>query len=60
MVHSKTPDAEAVTAQADIIIAAVGSPEMVKQSWIKQGAAVIDVGTNAVPVRPGLRSLLQP
>ena len=35
--------------QADIVVAAVGRPEMVKGDWIKPGAAVIDVGINRVP-----------
>ena len=39
-----------IVSQADIVIAAVGVPEMVKGEWVKPGAAVIDVGTNAVPV----------
>ena len=52
MVHSRTPNPAAVVQQADIIIAAVGVPEMVTRSWVKRGAAVIDVGTNAVDVRP--------
>ncbi len=44
--HSKTRDLEHVCAQADILIAAVGQPKMVKGSWIKPGAVVIDVGIN--------------
>ena len=50
VVHSRTPNPAAIVRQADIIIAAVGVAEMVKRSWVKPGAAVIDVGTNAVPV----------
>ncbi|HFB52318.1 MAG TPA: bifunctional methylenetetrahydrofolate dehydrogenase/methenyltetrahydrofolate cyclohydrolase FolD [Anaerolineae bacterium] len=46
--HSRTPDIPAVTRNADILIAAVGRAEMVKGDWIKPGAAVIDVGVNAV------------
>lgn len=49
MVHSRTPDAAAVCRQADIVIAACGRAEMVTADWIKPGAAVIDVGINAVP-----------
>lgn len=48
IVHSKTVDAKAECLSADIVIAAVGRPEMVKQDWIKPGAVVIDVGINRV------------
>ena len=41
-----------ICSTADIVIAAVGKPEVVKGDWIKPGAAVIDVGTNAVDVSP--------
>ncbi len=44
--HSRTRDLAAVCARADVLIAAVGRPEMVKGSWIKPGATVIDVGIN--------------
>jgi len=44
--HSKTPDLEGVVRGADLVVAAVGSPELVKGSWIKPGAVVIDVGMN--------------
>ncbi len=46
--HSRTKDLAAKVAQADVLIAAVGVPEMVKGSWIKPGAIVIDVGVNRV------------
>jgi len=48
--HSKTPleDMIALCRTADILICAVGKPEMVKGSWIKPGATVIDVGTNSI------------
>ncbi|RII30045.1 MAG: bifunctional methylenetetrahydrofolate dehydrogenase/methenyltetrahydrofolate cyclohydrolase FolD [Geobacter sp.] len=46
--HSKTRDLAQVVARADIVIAAVGRPEMVKGDWIKEGAVVIDVGVNRV------------
>ena len=46
--HSRTRDVEAVCRQADILVAAVGRPEMVKASWIKPGATVIDVGINRI------------
>jgi len=44
--HSRTRDLGAVCARADILIAAVGSPRMVRGDWVKAGAAVIDVGIN--------------
>jgi len=44
--HSRTRDLPHVCARADILIAAVGSPQMVKGEWVKDGAAVIDVGIN--------------
>jgi 5,10-methylene-tetrahydrofolate dehydrogenase/methenyl tetrahydrofolate cyclohydrolase len=46
--HSRTKDIEAVVRRADIVVAAVGRAEMVKGSWIKPGAVVIDVGINSV------------
>jgi methylenetetrahydrofolate dehydrogenase (NADP+)/methenyltetrahydrofolate cyclohydrolase len=49
--HSRTRDLAAVARQADILVAAVGRPEMVRGDWIKPGAAVIDVGINRVPSR---------
>ncbi|KAG6426855.1 hypothetical protein SASPL_111090 [Salvia splendens] len=48
IVHSRTKEPESIIRNADIIIAAAGQPAMIKGSWIKPGAAVIDVGTNAV------------
>jgi len=47
--HSRTRDMAAMIRQADILIAAIGKVEMVRGSWIKPGAAVIDVGINSVP-----------
>jgi methylenetetrahydrofolate dehydrogenase (NADP+)/methenyltetrahydrofolate cyclohydrolase len=44
--HSRTRDLEAVCRRADVLVAAVGRPEMVKGGWIKPGATVIDVGMN--------------
>jgi methylenetetrahydrofolate dehydrogenase (NADP+)/methenyltetrahydrofolate cyclohydrolase len=44
--HSKTPDIAAVCREADILVAAVGVPELVKADWVKPGAIVIDVGIN--------------
>jgi methylenetetrahydrofolate dehydrogenase (NADP+)/methenyltetrahydrofolate cyclohydrolase len=47
--HSRTRDLPAVARRADILVAAVGKPEMVRGSWVKPGAIVIDVGVNRVP-----------
>lgn len=46
--HSRTRDLAEICRQADILIAAVGIPEFVKGSWVKEGAVVIDVGVNRV------------
>jgi methylenetetrahydrofolate dehydrogenase (NADP+)/methenyltetrahydrofolate cyclohydrolase len=46
--HSRTKDLAAVCKTADILVAAVGRPEMVKADWVKPGATVIDVGINRV------------
>jgi len=46
--HSRTKDLPSVTRRADILVAAVGRPQMVKGDWVKPGAVVIDVGTNRV------------
>ena len=48
--HSKTKNLEEVCQNADIVVAAVGRPKMVKGNWIKNGAVVIDVGINRVEV----------
>jgi len=47
--HSRTADLPGIVRQADIVVAAVGRPLMVKGDWIKPGAAVIDVGINRIP-----------
>jgi methylenetetrahydrofolate dehydrogenase (NADP+)/methenyltetrahydrofolate cyclohydrolase len=47
--HSRTRDLPAVCREADVLVVAVGKPEMVRGDWIKPGAIVIDVGTNRVP-----------
>jgi methylenetetrahydrofolate dehydrogenase (NADP+)/methenyltetrahydrofolate cyclohydrolase len=54
--HSKTRDLPAVCRQADILVAAVGRPRMVRGDWIKPGAAVIDVGINRVPFRDPVKA----
>ena len=53
--HSRTQNLPAVCRGADILVAAVGRPQMVQDDWIKAGACVIDVGINRVPSvkRPG-------
>jgi methylenetetrahydrofolate dehydrogenase (NADP+)/methenyltetrahydrofolate cyclohydrolase len=47
--HSRSRDLPAICRQADVLVAAVGRPRMIKGDWIKPGAAVIDVGINRVP-----------
>ena len=47
--HSRTRDLPAVCRRADILVAAVGKPEMIRGDWVKPGAIVIDVGINRVP-----------
>ncbi len=49
MAHSKTVDLPSVCRSADILVAAVGQPRMIRGDWIKPGACVIDVGINRVP-----------
>jgi len=57
--HSRTRDLAAVVRRADIVVAAVGRPEMVRADWIKPGATVIDVGINRVPgAEPGKTRLV--
>ncbi|WP_332116868.1 bifunctional methylenetetrahydrofolate dehydrogenase/methenyltetrahydrofolate cyclohydrolase FolD [Azorhizobium caulinodans] len=56
--HSRTRDLPGVCRQADILVAAVGRPEMVRGDWIKPGATVIDVGINRVPKADGKTRLV--
>jgi methylenetetrahydrofolate dehydrogenase (NADP+)/methenyltetrahydrofolate cyclohydrolase len=58
LAHSRTRDLPAVVRRADIVIAAVGRPEMVRGDWIKPGATVIDVGINRVPADDGKSRLV--
>lgn len=51
--HSRTKDLAQVVRRADIVVAAVGRPEMVKGDWLKPGAVVIDVGINRLPPEAG-------
>ena len=53
VVHSKSRDAAAMCRQADILVAAVGRPRMVKMQWIKAGATVIDVGISPIKLPDG-------
>jgi methylenetetrahydrofolate dehydrogenase (NADP+)/methenyltetrahydrofolate cyclohydrolase len=51
--HSRTKNLPEVVRRADIVVAAVGRPEMVRADWIKPGASVIDVGINRLPPEEG-------
>ncbi|MBF0664153.1 MAG: bifunctional methylenetetrahydrofolate dehydrogenase/methenyltetrahydrofolate cyclohydrolase FolD [Brevundimonas sp.] len=54
--HSRTRDLPALCRTADILVAAVGRPEMIRGDWIKPGATVIDVGINRVPSRDPVKA----
>jgi methylenetetrahydrofolate dehydrogenase (NADP+) / methenyltetrahydrofolate cyclohydrolase len=56
--HSRTKNLPELCRRADILIAAVGRPEMIKGDWIKPGATVIDVGINRVPAAEGKTRLV--
>jgi methylenetetrahydrofolate dehydrogenase (NADP+)/methenyltetrahydrofolate cyclohydrolase len=56
--HSKTADLRGAVQAADILVAAVGRPEMIPGEWIKPGAIVIDVGINRVPAPEGKTRLV--
>jgi methylenetetrahydrofolate dehydrogenase (NADP+)/methenyltetrahydrofolate cyclohydrolase len=56
--HSRTRDLPDVVRRADIVVAAVGRPELIRGSWIKHGATVIDVGQERVEQPDGTRKLL--
>jgi len=56
--HSRTRDLPAVVRSADIVVTAVGRAEMVRGSWIKPGATVIDVGINRLPTDDGKSRLV--
>jgi methylenetetrahydrofolate dehydrogenase (NADP+) / methenyltetrahydrofolate cyclohydrolase len=51
--HSRTKNLAAIVRRADIVVAAVGRPEMIRADWIKPGATVIDVGINRLPPETG-------
>jgi methylenetetrahydrofolate dehydrogenase (NADP+)/methenyltetrahydrofolate cyclohydrolase len=57
IVHSRSKNAAAISQQADIVVAAVGRPQMINSEWIKPGAVVIDVGIN-VSIKDGVRKLV--
>ena len=56
--HSRTKNIEAVVRGADIVVAAVGRPEMVPADWIKPGATIIDVGINRIEQQEGKAKLV--
>jgi methylenetetrahydrofolate dehydrogenase (NADP+)/methenyltetrahydrofolate cyclohydrolase len=56
--HSRTRDLPALCRTADILVVAIGKPELVRGDWIKPGAAVIDVGINRVPAGDGKTRLI--
>jgi methylenetetrahydrofolate dehydrogenase (NADP+)/methenyltetrahydrofolate cyclohydrolase len=56
--HSHTSDLAAVSARAELLFVAAGRPELVRGSWIRPGAVVIDVGINRVPVDGGKSRLV--
>ncbi len=58
MAHSRSRDLPAIARRADILVAAIGKPEMVKADWIKPGAVVIDVGINRVDAGDGKTRLV--
>ena len=51
--HSRTNDLPSICRRADVLVAAIGRPEMIRGDWIKPGATVIDVGINRVPADGG-------
>ncbi len=53
IVHSKSRDTAAICRRADILVAALGAPAMVKADWLKPGATVIDVGINRIAMPNG-------
>jgi len=55
IVHSKSRDLSVICRRADILVAAIGRPQMVKADWLKPGVTVIDVGINRVATADGAR-----
>jgi len=58
MAHSRTRDLPALARRADILVAAIGKPEMVTRDWVKPGATVIDVGINRVSAGEGKHKIV--
>jgi methylenetetrahydrofolate dehydrogenase (NADP+)/methenyltetrahydrofolate cyclohydrolase len=58
IVHSKTVDIEKICKKADILIAAIGKPELVNKNWVKDGAIVIDVGINRIKLNENKSKLV--
>jgi methylenetetrahydrofolate dehydrogenase (NADP+)/methenyltetrahydrofolate cyclohydrolase len=58
MAHSRSRDLPGIARRADILVAAIGKPELVKADWIKPGATVIDVGINRVAAEGGKTKLV--
>jgi methylenetetrahydrofolate dehydrogenase (NADP+) / methenyltetrahydrofolate cyclohydrolase len=56
--HSRSQDLPKLCAQADVVYAAIGKPEMVRADWIKPGASVIDIGINRLPAAYGKMRLV--
>ena len=56
--HSRTRDLEQVVRRGDIVVAAVGRPQMIRGSWLKPGATVIDVGINRIQIGEGKTRLV--
>lgn len=50
LVHAFTKNPHKIAREADILVAAAGMPNLVRGSWLKPGAVVVDVGTNAIEV----------
>jgi methylenetetrahydrofolate dehydrogenase (NADP+)/methenyltetrahydrofolate cyclohydrolase/formyltetrahydrofolate synthetase len=50
LLHAYTKNPEQITSEADIVVADVGIPNIVRGNWIKKGAVVIDLGTNQIKV----------
>jgi len=58
LAHSKTRDLPEIVRRADILVAAIGKPQLVRGAWIKRGATVIDVGTNRIAGADGKNRLV--
>jgi methylenetetrahydrofolate dehydrogenase (NADP+)/methenyltetrahydrofolate cyclohydrolase len=58
MAHSRSRDLPALARRAEILVAAIGKPELVKGDWVRPGATVIDVGINRVPAEGGKTKLV--